>query len=148
MRYIRAFFVALWLTLAGKQPEKKPYAPLLDWIDRTQALVSEVFRTAEQQQMSKAEREALKLVIEGRQRSMQNILATVAYHAAQEYPHMLQHEGSQHSLTAIYATNMNDQHSVMRLSEAESLTNENIKAALTALREHLSAIPPSKDLVL
>ncbi|NJL56985.1 hypothetical protein HC928_18910, partial [bacterium] len=73
----------------------------------------------------------------------QTVLAAVAYHVDTEYPHLL-HDPAQHSLTAIYASNLNDQYAVARLRDLEDVRGTALAAALQRLDEHLSAIPPAE----
>jgi len=145
MRYVRAFFIASWLTLRGEKPEPRPYAPLLAWMEKTDALVKAVFEAADEHGVGKTTREQIKLTIDGRPRSMQTILAGVAYHVTQEYPYLLENF-TEHTITAIYASNLNDQYGVMRLNESDAIEAVPVKSALAALNAHLKAIPPSTSL--
>lgn len=140
MRYVRAFFVALWLTLRGRQTEASPHAPLEAWIARSAELSKAVIKVADATGMKQAIRQQAKLKLEGREQSMESILATVQYHAEQEYPYLLENF-TDHSITAIYAANMNDQFSVSRLQEADFMADDALKQAISRLNEHLSSIP-------
>jgi hypothetical protein len=80
--------------------------------------------------------------IDGREQSLHTIIEAIRYHAAQEYPYLLQHL-TEHSLTAIYASNINDQYAVARFLETESAKNKELRHALMQLSDHLQAIPPT-----
>jgi hypothetical protein len=144
-RYVRAFVIALKMTLKGEQPAAHPYAPLLQWMDRTPGLVADVYKAAERDGFDRETRDQLTLKLDGRGVSMQTVLEAVEYHARQEYPYLLRNLTS-HSLTAIYAGNMNDQYNIMRLRDVEDLKETTTRQAVTRLSEHLDTIPASNDL--
>jgi len=87
------------------------------------------------------------LKIEGREMTTLTILKAVAYHNKEEYPYLL-HNLTEHSLTAIYASNMNDQFHVMRLRDSAVVADasEAVQQAIAALSDHLNNIPPSNSL--
>lgn len=145
MQYIRAFFLALRMTLRGEKPEKTAYMRLLEWLEAGPKQVQNVFTAADQEGLDENARKRITVTVDGRTQSMQTILATVAYHTKQEYPHLLQNVDS-HAITAIYATNMNDQYSVRRLAQLDRLQGTHVQPALEALAQHLEQIPPSNEL--
>lgn len=141
LRYIRAFFLALKLTLKGEQitlASQSDYPELARWVENTGQLVRTVFKTCESNGMDKAKRKAVVIQADGRTMDMETILQTVQYHAIEEYPHLLRFGGDQ-GITAIYATNLNDQYYVMRLSE--NLNSKLIIDVIKPLLEHLESIP-------
>lgn len=142
-RYIRAFWVAFKMTLRGEQM-KRPYEPLWQWVEQGSTLAKSALQIADANGMPQAVREQGKLKIEGHDLSMEVILASVAYHTGQEYPHLL-NSGTSHILTAIYASNMNDQFYVKRLLESNLIDNRDIRQAVQQVEAHLNAIPPSTE---
>lgn len=139
LRYIKAFWTAFNMTLRGEKPIR-PHEALWDWIEQGHYLAEAVLDEADHHGLDRAAREQLTIHIEGRTMSMQTILAAVIYHTGQEYPYLLDHP-TPHSITAIYASNLNDQFYVTRLHE--SALDSPVQARLLALRDHLSAVPPS-----
>lgn len=145
MRYIRAFFIALRMTLRGEKPQPPPYQALIDWLEATPALVKAVYAAADQHGMDKATRQAVQIKVDGREQPIQTLLAGVEYHARQEYPYLLQNPTS-HSLVAIYASNMNDQYGVLRLKDHPRIAGTPLEQPVTRLATHLEGIPPSDSL--
>ncbi|MDX1992345.1 MAG: hypothetical protein SF029_08150 [bacterium] len=146
LRYVRAFFTALGMTLRGERVPPSPFAPLMMWMDTTAKLTHAVYTAAEQDGLDKAARDKLRLKVDGRDMSMQTMLAGVEHHVRQEYPYMLKNL-TEHSLTGIYASNMNDQYRLMRLRDADFLEDKAAaREAVARLSEHLNAIPPSNSL--
>lgn len=145
LRYARAFVLAVKLTLRGESAPPPPYAPLRRWTEQVQAQVAAVYRAADQHGLDRAARQQIVIKADGREMTMQVILDGVAYHASQEYPYLLR-DLTEHSVTAIYASNMNDQFYVASLQNAEALQESPVLAAVASLAEQLRAIPPSTDL--
>lgn len=141
-RYIRAFFVALKLTLQGEQislMNQTDHPALAHWAETSGQLVRKVLKTCETGGFPLEARKAITVQADGRTLTMETILQAVHYHATQEYPHLLKH-GGDHGLTAIYASNLNDQYYVLRLSEtlkADAVLMHEIQTLL----HHLEAIP-------
>lgn len=142
-RYLRAFFVALRMTLRGEQPPPPRYPTLTAWTQQTVKLVDAVYTVAEQQGIDRARRQTLVLHVDKRDISVETILATIRHHAAQEYPYLLRVDIA-HNLTALYASNLNDCYLALRLSELDALQAPPLKTTLDALRNHLEAVPPEK----
>jgi hypothetical protein len=141
-RYIRAFFLALKMTFTGEKPPSAPHAALQTWIESLPPLTQSVIKVADDAGVDKSAREKISMKIDGREQSLHTILEAIRYHAAQEYPYLLLHF-TEHSLTAIYASNMNDQYALTRFLDGESAQNKELRQALTQLSDHLQAIPPS-----
>ncbi|MFN8372776.1 MAG: hypothetical protein U0694_07850 [Anaerolineae bacterium] len=145
MRYIRAFFTAFRMTLRGEKleaPPTSPHAPLLEWVKQADRLVNAAYRAAESSGITLEQRKNIVLRIDSRRMSAETILATVRHHTSTEYLSLLRNY-STHSITAIYASNLNDRYYVSRLLEAEILQNPVVKQAIERLNAHLEAIPPS-----
>jgi hypothetical protein len=75
---------------------------------------------------------------------MDVVLKSAEFHLNEEYLYILEHF-TEHSLTAIYAFNLNDRYWMATLAAVEILP-EKVKQSLEALSEHLDAIPPSTAL--
>lgn len=144
-RYVRAFFLAVKLTLRGESPPPRPYEPLRRWLDAVQAQVAATYQAADRHGMDHTARQKIAIRADGRDMSMQVILDTIAYHASDEYPYLLR-DFTEHSITAIYASNMNDQFYVACLLSAEALQGSPVLESLSRLAQQLNAIPPSTDL--
>lgn len=140
---IRAFFGALWLTLRGKQaPPPLRFARLREWLSTAQQRAAEVRRAARSGGVDLA---GVTLRLEGREVNMATVIDAVAHHVDQEYPYMLQHL-TEHTITGIYASNLNDRYMVRQFVQADTLADPATRQAVAALADHLDAIPPSNAL--
>jgi hypothetical protein len=124
MRYVRAFFTALRMTLRGETYTPAPPSPLLAWIDEAARVLNVCLAAADQQGFDQAAREGLTLVIDRRTISAQTILMGVRYHLTKEYAYL----------------NLNDQYALERLSQHEALPPR-LKTPLEQLITTLKAIP-------
>src|SRR5690349_12461935 len=106
MRYIRTFFTALRMTLRGERPPESPHAALIAWIQQAGKLVDAVYAATDQNGIAKAERQKIVIRIDSRNMSVETILATLRHHTSTEYLYLLRNM-SAHSITAIYASNLN-----------------------------------------
>ena len=147
LRFIRAFFIALKMTLRGESPPPRPLASLHDWIERGQNLAAAALTSADESGLNAEQRKAINVIVDGRPHSLETILQAAHYHLTTEYPYMLEHL-TRHSITAIYAINMNDQYALDRISNVSDLADHPAAASLSVLREHLNAIPPSNSLTM
>jgi len=142
-RYVRAFIQALVLTLRGEQPPalraEADYPQTFAWFRATIALVKQAEEAAAAHGFDAA---AFIEHIEGRDLSLATALETIRFHAAQEYPHLLR-SADPHARLAINAANMNDHYWVARFCQLERLP-EPVRAALSALEEHLRAVPDER----
>ena len=138
LRLIRAVVVALKMTLRGETPPVSPYQPLLDWIEAGASLAQKAINKTR----SQPEVWQMTLEIERRQPSIATILQTIHYHMETEYPYLMQHFTSQ-SLTAIYATNINDQFAIGKLLQGTPTKSSKL---IQQLAEHLDNIPPSQSM--
>ena len=144
-RYLWAFFKALLFTLRGEKLPPRGDPRLHDWIEQTLVLVDAVITAADAAGMTAAAREAFTLHIDRRDISMALILSAVRFHASDEYPHLLR-QGATHSLTAIYASNMNDHYRVVRLQRAENLPQDGaLRQSIDALAAHLESVPSTES---
>lgn len=142
-RYWTAFVGALRLTLRGeKAPPPTPVHPVVGWGRRSVDLVAAARKAADAAGLNEAARKALKIRVDGRAVSVETLLAAVQFHAAQEYPNLLRNGVSQRALNAVYATNINDHYSILKLIETPDLSAPALRAALQALADHLEH-PPS-----
>ncbi len=145
MRYVRAFFKTVQLTMQGRQiqPIEVRYPKLTAWVDEGRQLSLRAFQVAEAHGWPQPKREALHLKLDGRDTSMEVILGAVRHNFTMEYPRLLD-ALIEHNLTTLYALNLNDQYRVTQLAQAEELPQP-VGAAIHALGEHLSNIPPSNE---
>lgn len=142
LRVLRAFFQALKMTLRGEKPTPAVLPPIVIWSRQLVERVDAVSRAADAHGLDPAARQNLKLRLDGRMRNVEFVLATVRFHAAQEYPSLFQNGLSSRHLNAVYATNLNDQYWVIRLLELDALQAPPLRAALDDLRLHLENVPP------
>lgn len=137
-QYKPRFFDAFRRALT--RPRNTVYPQMTAWTLQTRDLVRAVIVAANAGGLDEAARRALVLHLDRRDVSMETILATVRFHAAQEYPYLLRQPLS-HNLLAIYAANLNDRYAVLRLSENDALQTEPLRTQLLALRTHLDNVP-------
>jgi len=137
-RYQPRFFDAF--RRAMTRPRDTAYPRLSAWALQTRELVRAVIAAANSLGLDEARRRALVLRLDKRNLSMETILATVRFHAAEEYPYLLR-QPLQHNVLAMYAANLNDRYLALRLAEADALQAEPLRLALAALRNHLDNIP-------
>lgn len=143
IRFIRAFFIALRMTLRGETIA--PQRPMLRaWIQQANRLLDTVYATADKHGFKIQRRATLTLMIDRRDISMETILAGVRHNLTREYPYLLRQPDNRQNLNAIYATNMNDQFRVQRLADADIVDSPPVQTAITALANHLAAIPPAE----
>jgi hypothetical protein len=138
-RYIRAFVVALRMTVRGEKPPPLRHPEFYAWIREMVVLVDRVIAAADQ---SGLDQTAIVVRLDSRPMSLEKVLQILRYHAAQEYPSLLRTSATRRfNLSAIHATNMNDQHWLSRLRQESALQNPDIQAALARLSDHLNTIP-------
>lgn len=137
-RYQPRFFDAF--RRAMTRPHNTTSPQLSAWALQTRELVRAVIAAANRVGMDEAGRRALVLHVDKRNISMEIILATVRFHAAEEYPYLLR-QPLRHNLLALHAANLNDRYLVMRLAENEALQTEPLRQSLAALRDHLDNVP-------
>ncbi len=131
---IRAFFQAIKMTLHARR-----HAMLCKWIVEGEQLTSALLTLIDQHNM---DCNTITRKIEGREMSLETVLGGVHYHLREEYPYLLRHL-TRHSITAIYASNMNDQYFVS--SFINSIENATIRQALQNLDQHLQSIIPETN---
>lgn len=144
LRYLRAFFIALKMTITGEQPQPVMYPNLQQWMRDGQKKVDAVYRTAKNLKIDRSARENILFDIDKRKISFETILATVHFHLTDEYVSLIRFNDA-HTLTTIYALNIDDQYRVHRLLENEKLMNTSLKDPLEELAKHLETIPPSTN---
>lgn len=136
-RYLRAFVLAFQMTLRGEKPPQSP--AIMVWSRQLSQLMDEVYAVAEQNGLDKDMRRQTRIRLDGRVMSVETALATVRYHAGQEYPTLIGYGINNTNLNAIYASNMNDRYWITRL--LEDLSHPAVQAALNRVASHLDAIP-------
>jgi hypothetical protein len=136
-RYLRAFVIALRMTLRGETPPPKPDSPLREWMAQGLNRLDQIESLAAQYQIDSAQ---VMVHIDMRDMRMLTILRTVRFHLTDEYP-MLLRPGAQSNLTGLYANNLDDHHRVSRLADASALAGTPVQQAVMVLATHLEAIP-------
>jgi hypothetical protein len=144
MRYLRAFFTALSLTLQGKTIASPPsrYPHLQAWLSEGQNLIKASYSAAEAAGLDEAARKAMRLRLDGRAWSMELVLSSVRFHMLTEYPSLLK-SNNEHTLTTFYALNLDDQYRVSQLANQD--LPPAVQAAMQSLASHLQNIPSSKN---
>lgn len=140
-RYLRAFIGALRLTLRGQTvpPLTKRYPNLSAWWRGISERTNAVIAAADANGLPKSAREALVLRVEGRDMSMETILAAARYHAEQELPALMRREDDFSYLT-LQAIVMNDRFLAQKLAQSAALPAP-VKAAAADLAAHFEALP-------
>lgn len=119
--YVRAFFTAARMTLRGEAYPARAaggkYPLTAAWLTEITAALAAAEAQARANSFNPAE---LVLHIEGRDVSMRTMLDAIHFHAAREYPSLL-NSSAEHALLVIKATNLNDRHWLLRLEQADSL---------------------------
>ena len=134
MRYIRAFFTALTLTLKGEIPEPDP---LQVWMEQGRVHLKKVTTASNAHSLDPS---AVIVRIDRRDISMKTILDAVQFHLTDEYPQVLQHFGME-GINVIYASNLDDHYRLVRLADTPELQDTPVQQAVNALSDHLEAVP-------
>jgi hypothetical protein len=140
MKFLRAFWLTLRFALRGEKPPALQHPQLLAWVQQLAVLVDAVYLAADQSQLDKTRRQAIRLKLDGRLMSVENVLAAVRYHARQEYPSLLR-SGLPYNRLSIQASNVNDHYWVSRLLDMPELQSSAIKSSLLRLTAHLNNLP-------
>ena len=142
LRYLRAFWLALKLTLTGQTPQHvdSPHPELSAWMLEGAKRVDAVYAAADRQNLDQDAREEIIIRIDGRDTSLEVILATIKYAMNEEYRYLIYHP-MMNNLGAIQANNFNHQYWVDRLLALSDLQSDPLHSRLQALRTHLDAIP-------
>lgn len=133
MRWLNTLFRALKMTAQGRTPDT-PAFRLAVWCAETVRLVDATYTAADAAGVPEAARRAQIIPVEGRRTNLQTILATIRFHAAEEYPALLR-DPQVTALAAIQATNANDLFLTRKITEIMILSE--IKASFTVLQNHL-----------
>ena len=139
-RYMRAFFIALRMTLRGETPPPSPHTALHEWMSQGVQRVDHLLELAARHAVGPA---AVVLKVDMRSISMATILQIVRYHLAEEYPVLLREAPSQ-SMTILHATNLDDHHRLTRLENAPELSGTPLPQFVAALGAHLEAVPKNE----
>lgn len=145
LRYARAFWKALVLTLRGQQIRSAPLQqPQIHvWIRDAVKLVNAVRAAQDRAGITQEERKAWTLYIDKRDLALDIALQTIRHHLTTEYPYLLKHY-TKYSVMTIQASNLNDQYLTTRFAEAEILP-ASVRERLVALRDHLATIPSAES---
>jgi hypothetical protein len=143
VRVLRAFFKAWWLVLRGQAittPPARPHEDVWAWIQDSTLRLDTVVRIADKAGWGKSQREALKLKLDGRDTSLELVLAALRHNLTREYP-MLLNADVAYNLLTLQALNVNDTYRVMRFATHEALAGTPLAGALAALQARLQACP-------
>jgi hypothetical protein len=140
LRYWRAFLTTLRMTMRGETPQPSPQAALQAWMQRAAQLADAALAAAEAEGLDQDARRERTLTAEGRRVSMETILASIRFHAAEEYPHLMR-APAHTAIAAIYATNLNDRFLAAKLFT--TLETGVLREAVGRIVSHLDAIPPT-----
>lgn len=142
LRYVRAFWKALRLTLRGETISDSPvHQPRLrEWMRESVRAVDGVRAAQDRAGTTLEQRKEIMLHIDKRDLRMETALQTIRHHLTVEYPYLLK-QYTRFSVMTIQASNLNDQYLATRFAELETLPSS-VRDALVALRDHLAAIPP------
>lgn len=144
MRYVRAFFKALLLTLRGKAIDIKPRYPRLQaWLEQAIDHLDQVFLEAETRGINQAQREAITFKLDGRSWSLELILQAVRFHLDSEYPSLM-NSHAEHHLTTFYALHFDDRYRVSALLQSDTIPEE-LHSRLRAFVDHFCDIPSSHN---
>ena len=137
MRYIRAFWQALILTIRGKTISS-PKTEFDQWCQKSTKLLEQV----EQSLIDQVEQptEGVELKIDGRTTTAKVVLDILKHNLSEEYPRLLALQDEYQNLV-IQATNVDDQHRIQKLQEVAVFQNPNIQTKLKELVAHLDKMP-------
>lgn len=141
-RYVQALVAAVKLTLRGEKPVPSAQSLLSDWMKRSAALADAALAAADAEGLNQEARRKRTLTAEGRRTNMETIIAAVRFHASEEFPHLLSNF-SQTSVSAIYATNVNDRFLISKLFD--TLEAGIMREAVGKIASHLESIPPIQN---
>lgn len=142
-RVLSAFFRAWWLVLRGQAittPPTRPHEDVWAWAQACMLRLDTVIRIADKAGWGKSQREALKLKLDGRDISLETVLAALRHNLTREYP-MLLKANVAYNLLTLQALNVNDTYRVMRFATHPTLESTPLAGALTALQASLEACP-------
>ena len=138
-RYIRAFFIALRMTLRGEVPQP---APLDVWMAQATTRLETLRKVMADHALDPAD---ITLRIDRRDITMRTILDTLQFHLEEEYPQTLKVFPAD-GPNAIYASNMDDHYRLTRLESAPELADTPAQKAVAALCAHLEAVPRQAEI--
>lgn len=144
MRYLKAFWQALVLTLKGQtlQPQRQSppeYQAYLAWIEEGQRHLQNLHNTLEAHQWDQARRSAYTLRIDSRPMSLELLLQNLAFHFQTDYLRTLE-INQELSLAVIRANNLNDHYHLLKFQESPDLQWEPLQSKLDLLMNHLESL--------
>ena len=137
IRFARAFIQALRLTLRGESLTPAHYRTLEDWIATSMTLLVDAERAAA---ATKVDPAALRLMLDGRQTSLETSLAMLRHNLVEEYPRLIRLDDP-HSMTVVQSSNLNDQYRIGQFAAADAISSPALRRALDELNEHLQSLP-------
>ncbi|MEZ4671993.1 MAG: hypothetical protein R3E39_29155 [Anaerolineae bacterium] len=139
-RYWRAFVQALRLTLRGEKLTPPSTTPLEQWAEQYEVLVEALLRTADEQGVNKMLRKQIMLRVDGRQISLETAVATLQFHAKQEYASLIRSGRHQHLFNALQAGVMNDRYWLTQITSLHELQSAPLQTSLSLLGDHLDLL--------
>lgn len=140
MRFARAFFKALSMTLRGETLTPPHYRPLEAWIREGSHKVTHVVSLADAERIDQQAREALQLKLDGRLTSLEQTLQMARHNLNEEYPRLIRLDDP-YSMVVVQSSNMNDQYRVGAFAAADLIRSADLRRALAELDAHLQALP-------
>ena len=137
IKFLRAFWQALRLTLRGETLTPTHFHPLEIWIEAGLGKLTAVFETAE---ADAVDLDALQLRIDGRMTSLERTLQMARHNLVNEYPRLIRLDDP-YSMMVVQSSNMNDQYRVSQFLAADVIQSEALKRALADLDTHLLTLP-------
>jgi hypothetical protein len=141
---LKTLWQALIMTIKGERPIRR-YGKLTDWIEGAGYLSDAILQEAKKQQIDLS---LHRVKVDGRTQSLDTIIKAVNYHTRTEFDYLLKNP-TEHTITAIYATNLNDSYAVQRILEIDNISEQlgaDLYQIIKDLARHLEAIPPSNML--
>ena len=143
IRFVRAFFQALSLTLRGESLTPARYRPLEAWMARGLAALERAEGAAAAEAIDLA---TLTLKLDGRATSLESAMAMTRHNLAEVYPRLIRLDDP-HSMTVVQSSNLNDQYRISQFAESDLIASAALRSALAALNAHLLNLPAlSSDL--
>ena len=137
IRFARAVFQALRMTLRGETLTPAHYRPLEAWIAAglTKLERAEKVAAAELVDLS-----VLWLKLDGRPTSLETTLKMLRHNLTEEYPRLIRLDDP-HSMTVVQSSNLNDQYRIAQFAAADAVSSPALRRALTDLDAHLQDLP-------
>ncbi len=141
IRFLRALWRALLMTLRGETLTPPHFQPLETWIAESLKRLHQVYTVAEAQHFDLARRENLQLKLDGHPTSLEQTLQMLRHNLVNEYPRLIRLDDP-HSMLVIQSSNLNDQYRLGQFLATGAITSPALHKALAHLKAHISQLPP------